>query len=165
MIPVVALRWRRPFRLSGGLLGALLLEHAEQHLQDGAELRLEGNPQGADDRVGICLDRGVRGHGLSTARLLTLDDLEEKHDALVEPRVVGQKPLDLAVAQIGDVGRAGGLAPNLGCHVRYLTAAAPPANDGEGRRRGRPLSGLAQRHDDLLHRRLALGLIHHGAVD
>ena len=79
--------------------GALLFEQAQHDHQDGAELRLDRRPQVAEEHIAIGLDRGVIGPRSPRWRLIVLDDLQQEHDAFVEPPVLGQQPLDLAVPQ------------------------------------------------------------------
>ena len=97
--------------------------------------RGEAPPRGPPSRRGRSprdpsRSRHARPRRTQFARLLALDDLEQKHDALVEARILGQQPLDLAVAQISDIGRAGRPVPRAaGC---AMAGAAPPC------RRARP---------------------------
>ena len=119
--------------------------------------------------------RDTCGRNLGAARLLALEHLEQKDDALVKTRILCQKPLDLAITKIADIGRASRLvlsialamfarrtvrASVLGC-TRCPVSTRRPTDDSEGRPPARPSPRLAQCHDDLLQRRLALGSFYH----
>ena len=59
------------------------------------------------------------------ARLLALDDLQQKHDASIKARILGQQPFDLAVAQIGDSVTRPPRSESATALVRRRAASAP----------------------------------------
>ncbi len=109
--------------------------------------------------IAACVGRGLR-----VARLLALDDLEQEHDALVEPCIFGQ-----TAARSRRRADPRCRSSRRSRSERRRPRPMPGCRRAARRRRstaasGRAPPGLAQRHDDLFHRRVARGSFHHGGV-
>lgn len=134
------------------------IEQPKQHVQDRPEFGFQGRPHLAGDSVAV----GVGYCGGGIGWLLMLKNLQKCHHPLVEVRILGEQPLDFAIAQIGDVMGAGYRVPCFRSAARSLIGVALTVNHGEGRHSASRPSRFAQGHHNLFHRRIALGSIHHG---